>query len=237
MHVDITERKRTENALRESDQKFQQLADNITDVFWIRSPDMRELHYVSPAFERIWGRSVESLYANPYQWTDFILPEDRKRVLSAFAALMRDTRSVDIDCSILRPDGEIRWVRLRGFQVRDTSDKLIRLSGIVTDITERRQTAEALQASLEEFRHGWPKPCRKSSGSRDRMVDAFTSTNNGLDYTGLTLEESLGDGWNSRSIRKTNSERGMPGSMRRLSAVLMRSNAACAARTGCIAGG
>ena len=55
----ITERKQTENALRESNEKFQLLADNITDAFWIRSPDMREVHYVSPAFERIWGRSAD----------------------------------------------------------------------------------------------------------------------------------------------------------------------------------
>ena len=68
----ITERKQTENALRESNEKFHLLADNITDAFWIRSPDMREVHYISPAFERIWGRPAESLYANPHQWADFI---------------------------------------------------------------------------------------------------------------------------------------------------------------------
>jgi PAS domain-containing protein len=59
----ITERKQTKNALRESNQKFHQLADHITDAFWIRSPDMREVHYVSRAFERIWGRSAERLPA------------------------------------------------------------------------------------------------------------------------------------------------------------------------------
>ncbi len=55
MGQDITERKRIEASLRESNEKFLQLANNITDAFWIRSPDMREVHYVSPAFERIWG--------------------------------------------------------------------------------------------------------------------------------------------------------------------------------------
>ena len=68
----ITERKQVENALRESNEKFQLLADNITDAFWIRSPDMSVVHYVSPAFERIWGRSAASLYANPQEWSDFI---------------------------------------------------------------------------------------------------------------------------------------------------------------------
>jgi len=124
-HIDITERKQMENALRESDEKFHQVADHITDVFWIRSPDMRQVHYISPAFERIWGRSTESLYANPQQWTDFIFLEDRERVQGAFAALSGDAPSLDIEYRIVRPDGELRWVRVRGFQVKDSSGRLI----------------------------------------------------------------------------------------------------------------
>jgi len=124
----------TENALRESDEKFHQLADNITDVFWIRSPDMREVHYVSPAFEQIWGIPVGTQFENPDQWTDFIVPEDRERVKSGFLALTRDAASIDVEYRIRRPDGEVRWIRSRGFQVRDADNKLIRLIGIVTDI-------------------------------------------------------------------------------------------------------
>jgi PAS domain S-box-containing protein len=111
---DITQRKRVESALRESDEKFHQLADHITDAFWIRSPDLREVHYLSPAFERIWGRPRESLYANPQAWEDFILPEDRERVVAAFAALTEAAPSLDIEYRIVRPDGGIRWVRVRG---------------------------------------------------------------------------------------------------------------------------
>jgi PAS domain S-box-containing protein len=147
----ITERKQTENALRESNEKFHQLADNITDAFWIRSPDMREVHYISPAFERIWGRSAETLSADPQQWTDFILPEDRERVQRVYEGLMGDAPDVDVEYRIVRPDGEIRWVRARGFQVRDAANRLIRLTGIVTDITERQQAADALRTSLEEI--------------------------------------------------------------------------------------
>ena len=149
---DITERRSSEQALRESDEKFRQLADNIGDAFWIRSPDMRELHYISPAFERIWGRSVASLYANPQQWSDFIVPEDRERVLDAFSGLRGDTRGLDLQYRIARPDGEVRWVRVRAFQVRDTNDRLIRHVGIVTDVTERRQLDAALVTSESRFR-------------------------------------------------------------------------------------
>ncbi len=124
--------------------------DHITDAFWIRSPDMREVHYISPAFERIWGRSAASLSADPHQWTDFILPEDRERVRRVYEGLTGDAANVDVEYRIMRPDGEIRWVRARGFQVRDAANRLIRLTGIVTDITERQRAADALRASLED---------------------------------------------------------------------------------------
>ncbi|MDR3458741.1 MAG: PAS domain-containing protein [Verrucomicrobiae bacterium] len=126
-------------ALNESHEKFQQLANNLHDVFWIRSPDLRELHYISPAFERIWGRSLASLRENPQQWADFILPEDRERVVRAFADLTGDQPGLDLEYRIVRPDGEQRWVHVRGFQVRDAAGKLIRHAGIVTDITARKR--------------------------------------------------------------------------------------------------
>jgi PAS domain S-box-containing protein len=143
--LDITERKQAERALIESNEKFNQLAANITDAFWIRSPDMRTVHYVSPAFERIWGRPVESVYANPEQWPDFILPEDRGRVLAAFASLTDDAPVLDIEYRIVRPDGEHRWVRVRGFQARDAAGKLSRHIGIVSDITESKKADEELR--------------------------------------------------------------------------------------------
>ena len=70
---DITAVRQAGDALRASNEKFQLLADHITDAFWIRSADMRVVHYISPAFERIWGRSAESLYTNPLRWSEFTL--------------------------------------------------------------------------------------------------------------------------------------------------------------------
>jgi PAS domain S-box-containing protein len=153
----ITLREQAIEALRESDEKFRQLADNITDAFWIRSPDMRELHYLSPAFERIWGRSAAELHACPDRWTDFVHVDDRERVKEAFATLMHGAPSIDLEYRITWPSGEIRWIRVRGFQVRDGGGTLIRLTGAVTDITERKlielevaRTTLALEAEVAE---------------------------------------------------------------------------------------
>ena len=142
---DITARRENMEALRESNEKFHQLADNITDAFWIRSPDMKSVYYVSPAFEKIWGRSVASLQANPQEWVDFILGEDRPRVLAAIGALTDGRSTMEIEYRIVRPSGEIRWVHVRGFQVRNANDQLLRHIGIVTDITERKMREAELQ--------------------------------------------------------------------------------------------
>ncbi|MEO8453020.1 MAG: PAS domain-containing protein, partial [Gemmatimonadota bacterium] len=190
----ITGRKETENALRESNENFHLVVDNITDAFWIRSADMKRVHYVSPAFERIWGRTTESLHANPHLWSDFIVPEDRDRALASMAALTGDARSVDTEYRIIRPGGEIRWIRVRGFQVRDAADEVIRLTGIVTDVTEQRRAVEALRASTEEF---------STLAESMPQIVWITRPDGGVvycnqqwaDYTGLPLEESYGLGW------------------------------------------
>ncbi len=135
-HLDL---RRDTRRLAASESRFLLLAENITDVFWIASPDLQKMYYISPGYQRIWGRSPEDLYVNPHQWAEAILPEDRDRVLTVFATLMQSQPSVSIEYRIARPDGSVRWVNDRGFQVRDAAGLLIRLTGIVADITERKQ--------------------------------------------------------------------------------------------------
>jgi len=145
------EAKRVEAALVESQAKFRQLADNITDVFWITSPDLHQVYYVSPGYERIWGRSAESLYANPHQWVEAILPEDRQRIFAVFKSLMAGEPHVGVEYKIARPDGTVRWVHDRGFQVRDAAGNLIRLTGIASDITDRKRVEEEIRSQLHEL--------------------------------------------------------------------------------------
>ncbi|MDB6007683.1 MAG: multi-sensor hybrid histidine kinase [Prosthecobacter sp.] len=150
--VDITARKEATEALRSSEEKFRQLADNINDVFWITSPDFQVIHYISQAYEEIWGRSPASLHANPHQWVEAILPEEREAVLAVFATLMGDAPTVSVEYRIARPDGSLRWIHDRGFQIRDASGSLIRLTGISSDITARKENEEAMQKQQTELR-------------------------------------------------------------------------------------
>jgi len=152
LHAENIERKQAQETLQASEEKFRQLADNITDVFWITSPDLKKIHYVSAAYLRIWGRSTESLYADPHQWVNSILPEDRDRAFAMFTTLMGNEHAVSTEYRIARPDGAVRWVHDRGFQVRDASGKILRLAGIATDITMRKQIEESLRASETRFR-------------------------------------------------------------------------------------
>ncbi len=153
MAQDVTDRKNAEIALLESNEKFHQLANNITDVFWIRSPDMSTVYYISPGYEAIWGRPMQvGSLANPKGWLEYIHPDDRRMADEAYTSLMGGGPNIDVEYRIMRPDGELRWVRARGFQVRDRDGSLIRLAGIVTDITEKKESRQALTESEERYR-------------------------------------------------------------------------------------
>ncbi|QDU43512.1 Signal transduction histidine-protein kinase BarA [Symmachiella dynata] len=148
---DVSDKKRAEEAARVSEARFRQLAENIREVFWITSLDGDEMIYVSPAYTEIWGKSTDDLYQNPLQWLHSIVEEDRERVEIAFRS--RSTTSVyDEQYRILRPDGEIRWIRDRGFPVHDEGGNVYRIAGVAEDITRRRKIQEELRHSNDRFR-------------------------------------------------------------------------------------
>jgi PAS domain S-box-containing protein len=144
--LDITDRKCSEVALRESEERFRQITENIREVFWIISPDWMEVLYVSPTYESVWGRPCDSLYEQPRSWLDAVVDEDRMRILEEVnrksAGDLSDPRFSEYRIS--RPDSSIRWIFARAFPVRNEQGQVYRIVGIAEDITERKRAEEAL---------------------------------------------------------------------------------------------
>jgi PAS domain S-box-containing protein len=148
---DITRGKQAEQALQSSEEKFRQLAENISEVFWMVPPSASEMLYVSPAYEQIWGRSREELYRNPMAWAEAIHPDDRYAAHKVFARQLQGER-VDSIYRIRTPGGQERWIRDRAFPVRDQNGQLTRIVGLAEDISARREAEENLRASEERYR-------------------------------------------------------------------------------------
>lgn len=149
--LDVTERKHMEDKLRSSEEQFRQVVEHIREVFWIRDYPEKQLLYVSPAYEAIWGRSCQSLFEFPKSWFQAILPEDRVRVQKAFANLKALGRYHEI-YRIERPDGTIRWIEDRAFPVLNECGAVYRIAGIAEDITERKRAEAALKESETTFK-------------------------------------------------------------------------------------
>ena len=151
---EIKDRKQAVEALKKNEEKFRQLAENISEVFWIGSLDWIEVYYISPAYEEIWGFSCESLYDNPRSWLDTIVEEDRDQVVAAIPDNFDNRSEIDFpEYRILRLDGSVRWIHARAYPVRDDFGKIYRIAGIAEDITERKQTElekEKLQRQLQQ---------------------------------------------------------------------------------------
>ncbi len=147
---DITQQKLSQPQGFEYKDEFLQLAETLRDVFWIYDPIADKQLYVSPAYERVWGRSCKSLYQEPASLQAAIHPDDREYV----QAVLDDTENAlltgggngsvcsDLEYRIVQPGGEIRWIHDRSFPLLDSDGQLYRFIGVAEDITERRQAEQ-----------------------------------------------------------------------------------------------
>ena len=154
LEEEIAERLKVEEALKESEERFRQLAENIEEVFWAVSPDWRVVHYVSPAYEKIWGRSRQSLYDHPWSWVDVIVEEDRQLVLDYISRKAQgDLEEIVFpEYRLQHPDGSIRWIKARGFAAYNQAGELDGVVGIAADITEAKTYELFLKQSEEQLR-------------------------------------------------------------------------------------
>ena len=147
---EMADRRAMEATIRESEMLFRQLTESIQEVFWISSPDGHEMIYVSPAYEKLWGRTCQSLYENATNWIEGIHPDDRERVAAEFFE-HAVKGGFDQEYRIVRPDGSQRWIRDRGFPVHNDSGEAYRVAGIAEDITWVKETEQQLREHQQQL--------------------------------------------------------------------------------------
>ena len=104
------------------------LAEKSESVYWLSSPDFKRIAYISPAYEKIWGRSRNILYAEPELWITYLHPDDVKNyhpihLMAERVAKLGPAARYEEDYRILRPDGEVRWIIDRGFPIYDEAGR------------------------------------------------------------------------------------------------------------------
>ncbi len=129
---------------------LKQIAENIEQVFWLGDINSDNILYINPAFQTVWGRTCESVYANSSILMDCVHPEDRVQVMVASPKL--DHKPLNQIYRILRPDGSIRWVFTRTFLFHDAHGDTTRYFCIAQDITDQKQVELALRKTLDRTR-------------------------------------------------------------------------------------
>ena len=151
MARDLTERELTEQALRESEERFRFLADNAHDVV-LRYRILPEpgFEYVSPSMTAITGYAPEELYADPHFWMKIVHPDDRHLLRPALNPPIEFSGPVSVRA--IRKDGTIIWLELQSVHLRDGEGRVEAIHGIVRDVTERIRAEQQIRASLDALR-------------------------------------------------------------------------------------
>ncbi|MCP5159373.1 MAG: PAS domain-containing protein [Gammaproteobacteria bacterium] len=146
----IAARVQVEIALRDSEERFRQLAEHIREVFWVYGIVEERMIYISPAYEEIWGRSVANFHERPFDWLEAVHPDDRSRIQVAHVAKSQSGH-LEEEYRIVRPDGAVRWIWDRGFPVRDETGHVYRIAGLAEDITARKLADDQLRRQQAEL--------------------------------------------------------------------------------------
>ncbi len=187
---DLSARLEAQHALQTRDEQLRQIADNIREVFFMADVASDRIVLANQAYETIWGRSLSSLYEDRRTFLDAVPPEDRPAALDHMEQASRGEEPSPVEYRVVRPDGSVRWVRSHSTPVRDASDAVSRVIGVVQDITERRDA----QASLEESELRFRKLIEASFGGVAITVDGIIrdASPGYADLFGLPLDEAIG---------------------------------------------
>lgn len=140
--TDITSRKMADEALQQSEKRFRAFTETIDDVFWMSDPRAQKMLYVSPAFQKVWGKPLKDLCDYPKAFLDLVHPDDIDRVMECSHNFQRQGKGYSSEYRIIRPDGLIKWIFERAYPIHDEKGNPEFMCGVCTDITERKNAED-----------------------------------------------------------------------------------------------
>jgi len=179
---DITERKRAEDALRQSQRTYAALVNSIDGIVWEADAQTFRFSFVSPQAERMLGYPVERWLSEPDFWRDHLHPDDREAAVDFCLTATREKRAHDFEYRMLAADGRTVWLRDLVTVVVE-NDRAVRLRGIMVDITERKRAEEALRSSEGRLRRVLEDRERLARDLHDDVVQRIYAIGLGLEET------------------------------------------------------
>lgn len=150
---DVTMEKERVNEMEQAIHFFRFFAEKIPAVFWVRDDSCNRQLYLSPGYEKVWGRSRDSLYDSPNSWLETLHPDDRESASNT--ARFRALHEVGTDVQyenryrIMRPDDSVRWIKDTSFPIEDEKKTFIGFAGIAEDITKEVEYEQQLREAKE----------------------------------------------------------------------------------------
>jgi len=150
--AEITKEKNRAVEVEEGYGILKQVAENMESMLYLLEADMSRVVYANGAYERVWGRPLEGLYADPMDWMKSIHPEDLVKLKPEIEG-HEGPRNYSSEYRIVRPDGEVRHILDKGFPIFDSEGRHIRYAGIATDMTESREEEDRKYGFYSMLRH------------------------------------------------------------------------------------
>lgn len=196
---DISERKKTEAALRKTEHHLSTILNTLEEVVWTASAPNFDLHLVSAATEKVYGIAQQAFLDDPELWFKIIHPDDKLRVQASNARIF-ELGKTEIEYRIIHSDGQLRWLSDRMYVVYDEDGTPIELSGVVYDISERKSIIEVLQKSEQLAKQSLEELKLQKFALDKHSIVAVTDVKGRITYanskfceiSGYSLEELIG---------------------------------------------